>query len=63
MNPKELIQLVNRHPSLRSALVGKIKVAADHTLFELDASYEAELLKQLRLARFKGNPVRIKRVT
>jgi ATP-dependent RNA helicase DeaD len=55
MRPDLLINIINRHTPEHKIRIGKIDIQNKHTVFEADGTYERELVKAFRKARYKGN--------
>ncbi|WP_291859946.1 DbpA RNA binding domain-containing protein, partial [Marinilabilia sp.] len=55
LRPDLLINIINRHTPEYKIRIGKIDIQNKHTVFEADGTYEKELIKAFRKARYKGN--------
>ncbi len=55
MRPDLLINIINRHTPEHKIRIGKIDIQNKHTVFEADGTFEKELVKAFRKAKYKGN--------
>ena len=53
-NPKTLLSLINLYVGDQAAQVGKIDVQFSHTIFDVDADYQEEVMKAFKKASYKG---------
>lgn len=59
MRPDLLINIINRHTPEHKIRIGKIDIQNKHTIFEADGTYEKELVKAFRKAKYKGNSLMV----
>lgn len=56
-NPKELLSLINQYMPDQEAQVGKIEVSYTHTIFDVDAEYQDQVIGAFRKAQFRGTKI------
>ncbi len=61
LNPNTLIGLINDHTRSRNIEIGKIDMMKRFTFFEIDSTYENEVLKGLNNIDFKGITVSVEK--
>ncbi|MDP2174244.1 MAG: DEAD/DEAH box helicase [Candidatus Cloacimonadaceae bacterium] len=54
---RDLMRYINQLKVSRSIEIGQIDILSDHTLIDLDAEYEAQLLKAFSRNKYQGIPV------
>jgi ATP-dependent RNA helicase DeaD len=59
MRPDLLINIINRHTPEHKIRIGKIDIQSKHTVFEADGSFEKELVKAFKKAKYKGNSLMV----
>lgn len=60
VSPKVIINLINEHLPKKSINIGQIKIQPNFSLFEVDRSYEQEVLDALSDATYKGRNIQAK---
>jgi len=56
-NPKELLSLINQYMPDQEAQVGKIEVSYTHTIFDVDADYQDQVIGAFRKAQYRGTKI------
>jgi superfamily II DNA/RNA helicase len=56
-NPKELLSLINQYMPDQEAQVGKIEVSYTHTIFDVDAEYQDQVIGAFRKAQYRGTKI------
>ena len=56
-NPKELLSLINQYMPDQEAQVGKIEVSYTHTIFDVDADYQEQVMGAFRKAQYRGTKI------
>lgn len=59
LNKLKLLDLVNSNDSLAGADIGKIEIMTGYTFFEMDSSFENEILKAFNNKRYAGKRLKI----
>lgn len=59
LRPDLLINIINRHTPEHKIKIGRIDIQNKHTVFEADGSYERELVRAFKKARYKGNSLTV----
>jgi len=58
-NPKELLSLINQYMPDQEAQVGKIEVSYTHTIFDVDAEYQEQVMSAFRKAQYRGTKITV----
>ncbi len=58
-NPKALLSLINQYMPDQEAQVGKIEVSYTHTIFDVDADYQEQVMNAFRKAQYRGTKITV----
>jgi ATP-dependent RNA helicase DeaD len=56
-NPKDLLSLINQYMPDQEAQIGKIEVSYTHTIFDVDADYQDQVIGAFRKAQYRGTKI------
>lgn len=60
VNPKQLIELINRNTRGKSVRIGRIELFRNYSLVEVDPAFKDELIKSLNGIPSKGGPLEVR---